>query len=197
MGDIAKFPDTVTSLTDSKDSTRQKAGYLATRLSLTDDLHAVLGSRYGSWKVLSKTNKYDDNLQLGSVDASSQEHNDMWTPYAGLLYDLTPEYTAYVSYTDIFNPQDNRDRNRKYLEPVVGSNYELGLKGSLLEERLNLATALFWSKQDNVAERDDSVPPDPATGEEFKSGGEGSTDRRWRGELAERCVPRRRSPGRT
>jgi outer-membrane receptor for ferric coprogen and ferric-rhodotorulic acid len=46
----------------------------------------------------------------------------------------------------------------------------VGLKGSLLEERLNLATALFWSTQDNVAERDDSV-----TGEEFfKSGGKGN-----------------------
>jgi outer membrane receptor for ferric coprogen and ferric-rhodotorulic acid len=175
MGNIAKYPDTVTSLTGSKDSTRQKAGYLATRLSLTDQLHAVLGSRYGSWKASSKTNSYDDNLQLESVDATRQQHNDIWTPYAGLLYDLTPEYTAYVSYTDIFKPQSNRDSNRKYLEPVVGSNYELGLKGSLLEERLNLATALFWSKQDNVAELDDSVPPDPVTGEQFfKSGGKGN-----------------------
>ncbi|ANJ56043.1 TonB-dependent receptor [Pseudomonas silesiensis] len=175
MGNIAKYPDTVTSLAGSKDSTRQKAGYLATRLSLTDELHAVLGSRYGSWKASSKTNSYDDNLQLESVDATRQQHNDIWTPYAGLLYDLTPEYTLYVSYTDIFKPQSNRDSNRKYLEPVVGSNYELGLKGSLLEERLNLATALFWSKQDNVAELDDSVPPDPVTGEEFfKSGGKGN-----------------------
>ncbi|MHC8300006.1 TonB-dependent siderophore receptor [Pseudomonas sp. ZS1P83] len=175
MGDIAKFPDTVTSLSGSKDSTRQKAGYLATRLSLTDDLHAVLGSRYGSWKASSKTNSYNDNLQLSSVDSTRQQHNDIWTPYAGLLYDLTPEYTVYVSYTDIFKPQSNRDSHRKYLEPVVGSNYELGLKGSLLEERLNLATALFWSKQDNVAELDDSVPPDPSTGEEFfKSGGKGN-----------------------
>jgi outer membrane receptor for ferric coprogen and ferric-rhodotorulic acid len=175
MGNIAKYPDTVTSLTGSKDSTRQKAGYLATRLSLTDELHAVLGSRYGSWKASSKTNSYDDNLQLESVDATRQQHNDIWTPYAGLLYDLTSEYTVYVSYTDIFKPQSNRDSNRKYLEPLVGSNYELGLKGSLLEERLNLATALFWSKQDNVAELDDSVPPDPVTGEEFfKSGGKGN-----------------------
>ncbi|VVN43319.1 TonB-dependent siderophore receptor [Pseudomonas fluorescens] len=175
MGNIAKYPDTVTSLSGSTDSTRQKAGYLATRLSLTDDLHAVLGSRYGSWKASNKTNSYDDNLQLSNVDATRQQHNDIWTPYAGLLYDLTPEYTVYVSYTDIFKPQSNRDTNRKYLEPVVGSNYELGLKGSLLEERLNLATALFWSKQDNVAELDDSVPPDPVTGEEFfKSGGKGN-----------------------
>ncbi|MFJ3367208.1 TonB-dependent siderophore receptor [Pseudomonas sp. NPDC086251] len=175
MGDIAKFPDTVTSLPASKDSTRQKAGYLATRLSLTDDLHAVLGSRYGSWKASKTSYSYDGNLQLSGSENTRQQHNDMWTPYAGLLYDLTPEYTVYVSYTDIFKPQSNRDSSRKYLEPVVGSNYELGLKGSLLEERLNLATALFWSKQDNVAELDDSVPPDPVTNEEFfKSGGKGS-----------------------
>jgi outer membrane receptor for ferric coprogen and ferric-rhodotorulic acid len=185
MGDIAKFPDTVTNVTGAKDDTRQKAGYLATRLNLTDELHAVLGSRYGSWKASSTTNRYDDNLQLSGVDHSSQQHNDMWTPYAGLLYDLTPEYTAYVSYTDIFKPQSERDSSRKYLEPVVGSNYELGLKGSLLEERLNLATALFWSKQDNVAELDDSVPPDPVTGEElYKSGGKGNKVQGFEAELS-------------
>ncbi|MFJ2683112.1 TonB-dependent siderophore receptor [Pseudomonas sp. NPDC087342] len=174
MGGIAKFPDTVTSLTGASDSTRQKAGYLATRLSLTERFHAVLGSRYGSWKTSNKNYSYDKNLQLTGVEITAQQQSDIWTPYAGLLYDLTPEYTVYVSYTDIFKPQDNRDANRKYLEPVVGSNYELGLKGSLLEERLNVATALFWSKQDNVAELDDSVPQDPLTGEQFyKSGGKG------------------------
>ncbi|POA50189.1 TonB-dependent siderophore receptor [Pseudomonas sp. MPR-ANC1] len=175
MGDIAKFTDTVTDLTSSKDNTRQKAGYIATRLSLTDELHAVLGSRYGSWEASSTSNRYDANRQLSKVDYTSQKQNDVWTPYAGLLYDLTPEYTAYVSYTDIFKPQGNRDKNRKYIDPVVGKNYEVGIKGSLLEERLNLSTAVFWSKQDNVAELDNSVPADPVTREQFyKSGGKGN-----------------------
>jgi outer membrane receptor for ferric coprogen and ferric-rhodotorulic acid len=174
MGDIAKFSDTVTGRTGSRSSTRQKAGYIATRLSLTDELHAVIGSRYGSWEGEKEDRYYDKNLQLTSVDSTSQRQNDIWTPYAGLLYDLTPEYTVYASYTDIFKPQSYRDSSRNYLDPVVGSNYEVGLKGSLLEERLNIATAVFWSKQDNVAELDDSVPPDPASGEEFyKSGGKG------------------------
>lgn len=191
MSDIAKFPDTVTDLTGSSSSTRQKAGYLATRLTLTDDLHAVLGSRYGSWKSSNTTNAYDSDLQLSGVDRTAQQHNDMWTPYAGLLYDLTPHYTAYVSYTDIFKPQTYRDSNRQYLEPVVGSNYEIGLKGSLLEERLNLATAVFWSKQDNVAERDDSVPPDPVTNEEFyKSNGKGNKVQGFEAELSGEVMPR-------
>ncbi len=175
MGDIAKFSDTVTGRTGSRSSTRQKAGYIATRLSLTDELHAVIGSRYGSWEGKKDDRYYDENLQLTSVDSTTQRQNDIWTPYTGLLYDLTPEYTVYASYTDIFKPQSYRDSSRNYLDPVVGSNYEVGLKGSLLEERLNVATAVFWSKQDNVAELDDSVPPDPASGEEFyKSGGKGN-----------------------
>lgn len=175
MGDIARFPDTVTGLTSSRGNTRQKAGYIATRLSLTDQLHAVIGSRYGSWEGENADYSYDKSLQLTRVETTRQQQSDVWTPYAGLLYDLTPEYTAYVSYTDIFKPQSNRDSSRKYLDPVVGSNYEVGLKGSLLEERLNVATALFWSKQDNVAEVDNSVPPDPVTREKFyKSGGKGN-----------------------
>ncbi|MDY0834050.1 TonB-dependent siderophore receptor [Pseudomonas sp. SED1] len=176
MGGIGKFPDSNTGLKGSQGSTQQKAGYLATRLNLTERLHAVVGSRYGSWEIESTTYNYDEDTdQFLGTSKSSQTHNDMWTPYAGLLYDLTPEYTVYASYTDIFNPQEQRDAGKQYLEPVVGSNYEVGIKGSLLEERLNLAAAYFWSKQDNVAELDSSTPPDPDTGEQFyTSGGKGN-----------------------
>ena len=175
MGGIAKFGDTVTGLKGEHSSKEQKAGYLATRLSLTDRLHAVLGSRYGSWELKSAAPRYDDNDQLTAAGKTSQTHNDMWTPYAGLLYDITPEYTVYASYTDIFKPQSLKDANKKFLEPVVGSNYEVGIKGSVLQERLNLAAAYFWSTQDNVAERDYSVPRNPRTGEEYyKSGGKGN-----------------------
>ncbi|MGK9418824.1 TonB-dependent siderophore receptor [Pseudomonas cedrina] len=190
MGGIGKFPDTVTDLKGEHSSKQQKAGYLATRLSLTDRLHAVLGSRYGSWELQSATPSYDDNDQLLRANKARQTHNDMWTPYAGLLYDITPQYTLYASYTDIFKPQSVKDVNKKYLEPVVGSNYEVGLKGSLLNERLNVAAAYFWSKQDNVAERDDSVPPNPTTGEEYyKSGGKGNKVKGFELEVAGEVMP--------
>ncbi|NVZ52696.1 TonB-dependent siderophore receptor [Pseudomonas sp. B6002] len=175
MSGIGNFADRTTGLKGAHSSKTQKAGYLATRLSLTERLHAVLGSRYGSWEIESVEPAYNSSNQLIQSTKTRQTHNDMLTPYAGLLYDITPEYTVYASYTDIFNPQDERDANRKYLEPVVGSNYEVGLKGSLLNERVNLATAFFWSTQDNVAELDSTVQPDPDTGEQFyKSGGKGT-----------------------
>ncbi|BDB20091.1 ferripyoverdine receptor [Pseudomonas sp. CYM-20-01] len=190
MGGIGKFADTVTELKGEHSSKQQKAGYLATRLSLTERLHAVLGSRYGSWELESAAPEYTANDQLLRANKTRQTHNDMWTPYAGLLYDITPEYTVYASYTDIFKPQSLKDVNEKYLEPVVGSNYEVGLKGSLLQERLNVAAAYFWSKQDNVAERDYSVLPNPKTGEEYyKSGGKGNKVSGFELEVAGEVMP--------
>ncbi|WP_168232910.1 TonB-dependent siderophore receptor [Pseudomonas veronii] len=190
MGGIAKFPDRTTGLKGSHSSKQQKAGYLATRLSLTDKLHAVLGSRYGSWEIESVAPEYDANNQLTRAPKTRQTHNDMLTPYAGLLYDITSQYTLYASYTDIFNPQDERDASRKYLEPVVGSNYEVGLKGSLLDERLNLAAAYFWSTQDNVAELDNSAEPDRETGEQFyTSGGKGNQVQDFEVEVSGEVMP--------
>jgi outer-membrane receptor for ferric coprogen and ferric-rhodotorulic acid len=113
MGAIAKFPERTTHLQGEHSRKKQKAGYLATRLSLTDKLHAVLGSRYGSWDIESVSPEYDASFNLTKATKTSQTHNDMWTPYAGLLYDITPQYTVYASYTDIFNPQSVRDVSRK------------------------------------------------------------------------------------
>lgn len=151
MGGIGKFPDRTTGLKGEHSSKKQKAGYLATRLSLTDTLHAVLGSRYGSWEIESASPTYNLDNQLTASSKSSQTHTDMWTPYAGLLYDLTPEYTVYASYTDIFNPQSSKDLSGKVLEPIVGENYEVGIKGEYFNGALNASLAVFQIDQKNRA----------------------------------------------
>ena len=175
MSSIAKYQDLNTGIQGTHDVIKQKSGYLATRFNLTDQWHAVLGSRYGSWQSSST------NFPAPKV---SQTQNDVITPYAGVLYDFTDELTAYASYTDIFKPTTSKDASNSYLEPVVGSNYELGLKGSFLQERLNLSTAVFWSKQDNVPEIDDSVPRGPKGEEYYKSGGKGNKINGFEVELA-------------
>ncbi|MDF0732038.1 TonB-dependent siderophore receptor [Pseudomonas entomophila] len=184
MGGIPKFFDYDTGLDASRSSTQQKAGYIATRLNPTDRLHFVIGSRYGSWKSESKSWSYDNNLNLSRSSRSEQTQNDQWTPYAGVLYDLTEQYTVYASYTDIFNPQTVKDVSDKYLEPIVGKVYEAGLKGSLFDERANLSTAVFRSKQDNVPEIDDSVPRGPNGEQYYRSGGKGVVVEGFEAELA-------------
>ncbi len=113
MGSIPKFYDIDTGLDGARSYTRQKAGYIATRLNPTDRLHFVIGSRYGSWETERREWDYDDALNVAGQSTTKQTQNDQWTPYAGVLFDLTEQFTAYVSYTDIFNPQTVRDVNKQ------------------------------------------------------------------------------------
>lgn len=76
----------------------------------------------------------------------------MTTPYAGLVYDINDTYSAYASYTEIFQPQTARDRNGRYLDPVDGKSYEVGVKGAWFDNRLNASLAVFRIEQDNVAQ---------------------------------------------
>ncbi|XQA76665.1 TonB-dependent siderophore receptor [Xanthomonas sacchari] len=76
------------------------------------------------------------------------------TPFVGAVYSFAPNYALYASYAEIFNPQTELDRNLRVLDPITGSNAELGIKGQWLQQRVNASFALFRAKQDNTAEAD-------------------------------------------
>lgn len=120
---------------------RQKSLYAGARFSLTDDLHLITGAR-----MLSADS---DGENYGS-GRNVRIHGKV-TPYAGLVYDLTPQYSLYASYTRIFNPQYYLNTQGQVLEPLEGKSYEAGIKGHLLDKRLDVSAAVFHTKQDNVA----------------------------------------------
>lgn len=139
---------------DFRISTRQTGYFLATRLNLTDELHLILGAR---------ATNYNYHYNLTPLNGNAPTRYDMTergvvTPYAGLVYDLTPEQSVYVSYTDIFKPQTAQDESGKTLDPVVGKNYEMGWKGEFFNGRLNTSAAVFLVQRDNVAEELPGVP---------------------------------------
>lgn len=171
-GNVAEFGSTVAPFPASVGTITQKAGYLATRLHLADPLKLVLGARYGSYET--KTLNYGTTGALTST--TGYRIGSQITPYAGLLYDLHPQWTAYAAYTDIFQPQNYRNAANAMLDPVVGSSLEAGIKGALLDQRLNLSAAVFRSKKDNVAEIDDSVAANSLPGgvQAYKSTGKGN-----------------------
>lgn len=121
----------------SQGTITQKAGYAATRLSLADPLKLILGARYTNWK---------------SEGENDDREHKVTTPYAGLVYDINDTYSAYASYTEIFQPQTARDRSDRYLDPVDGKSYEVGVKGAWFDNRLNASLAVFRIEQDNVAQ---------------------------------------------
>ena len=120
--------------------TTQTGAYVAGKFTLLEPLKLVTGVRLSNWKYESEDG--DGN----------REFNNEVTPYAGLIFDFMDNYSWYMSYTSIFKPEDKRGVDRQYLDPREGKSYETGLKGELLDGKLNAALSIFKTKQDNVAE---------------------------------------------
>ncbi|WP_269914662.1 TonB-dependent siderophore receptor [Acinetobacter sp. HY1485] len=109
-----------------------KSVYGATRLTLTDQLKLLLGANYTQ---INNKNTYIKNKT---------------SPYAGITYNFTPNYTGYASYTSIFRPQTVLDSaTNQVAVPVEGKSYEVGLKGAWLNQRLTGSFAVFRTEQDN------------------------------------------------
>jgi outer membrane receptor for ferric coprogen and ferric-rhodotorulic acid len=125
--------------------TRQDGGYATTRLQLADALKLILGGR------LSNVTYSQHSVFGGSASSGSVTYSSEITPYAGVVYDFANDYSAYASYTEIFQVQSERDRNGTLLDPLTGTNYEAGIKGAFHEGRLNVSAALFKIEQDNLA----------------------------------------------
>jgi outer membrane receptor for ferric coprogen and ferric-rhodotorulic acid len=115
---------------------------LATRLSLADSLKLILGTRVSDYRYETSAGK------------ATLKENGVVSPYAGLIYDLNDWSSVYLSYSDIFNPQSYKDASGNTLKPVVGSNYEAGIKGEFYEGRLNTAIAVFRLEQENLGKQD-------------------------------------------
>ncbi|WP_238216930.1 TonB-dependent receptor [Pseudomonas sp. PAGU 2196] len=117
---------------------KDKGLYAATRLNPSDDLHVIVGSRF-SWVDYASAD-YDDRFK----------ENGKVIPYAGVVYDLTDNASVYASYTEIYQVQSNYDINNTLLNPITGSNYEIGLKNEFYDGLLNTSVAVFQVDQSHL-----------------------------------------------
>ncbi|MDY7535655.1 TonB-dependent siderophore receptor [Pseudomonas sp. Bout1] len=129
----------------------QYAGYITSRWHLNDDTSLILGSRVIDWKQTDETRYTDPDYTDISI---KRKENGVVIPYAGIVYDLSEVWAVYASYTKIFNPQSEQTVTGSYLEPLEGTGYELGVKASLNDDKLNASLALFKLEQDNLPQAD-------------------------------------------
>lgn len=125
----------------------QKEGgvYASARLNIADPFKVIVGGRL-SWYT---------NNDIYSDDNYEEKGNLI--PYIGAVYDINEMYSVYASYTEIFKPQMAYDVNGSLLDPVEGTNKEVGLKGEFMQGRLNASVALFETNQTGLAvQLDDS-----------------------------------------
>lgn len=123
--------------------TDQKGFYAATRIAVTEQLKLIAGGRYTEWQRAGIN--YGAALDFG---------DDKFVPYVGLTYQVADDHMLYASHTEIFTPQNAYDRNGNFLDAIVGSNQEIGVKSSFLDGALQTAFAVFRIEQDNLAQAD-------------------------------------------
>ena len=153
--------------TRSSDVTiKEKSVFAATQLKLSDPLSVILGSRVSDYER--------SGIQYGRNVNTESKH--VWTPYAGITYDINANHSIYTSYSDIFKPQTQRDINGNYLDPIEGKNYEIGLKSESDNGALQSQISIFRIEQDNLAQADGSQKiPGTSPPEQAYFGAKGAT----------------------
>lgn len=121
------------------DQTMTRA-YGATRVALTDRFKAIVGANHARYRR--------SGFSYALAFDQTTSHT---SPYGGLTFDFSDRVLGYVSYSDIYQPQDQVDANDRYLDASQGVNYEAGLKADWLDGRLLTTVAVFKADQDGLA----------------------------------------------
>ncbi|WP_337188232.1 TonB-dependent siderophore receptor [Phenylobacterium sp.] len=138
--------------------TKQTGFYGQGRFEVIDGLTVVLGAR------LSNFDSRFRNIAPSPAPTpfrSQGKESDVLTPYGGLVYYLRPNITVYGSYSDIFIPQTalswDPDGGTP-LDPRVGKQLEIGIKGAFLDDGLNASLAIFRTRDVNRSFADPAHP---------------------------------------
>lgn len=136
-----------------------KGVYGTMRFHFSDNLTLTAGARATWFTHQFQTGAYDADLGRYSYDPKQDtKENAIITPYAGLVWDINDTFSAYASYADIFTPATEQTFGRETLDPVIGANYEVGVKAELLGGRVNASLATFRVDKTNEAMVDPRYP---------------------------------------
>ncbi|MFC4314477.1 TonB-dependent siderophore receptor [Steroidobacter flavus] len=117
-----------------------------------DDAWSVLGGA----RISGDRNRSRYIIRVGSreLDLSTDFGTDhVVTPYAGVTYAISRNYSLYASYSDIYRAQGLYDRSPgNPLEPVRGVNIEAGIKGEWRNGAVNGSLAAYRIEQSNLAQ---------------------------------------------
>lgn len=117
------------------------------------NLHVLLGLRYTK-----SGGKFTEAVdEDGSIDTQNLERDadeSKLLPRVGLVYDINDNHNIFASYSESFKPPMgvSRDTNGNLIEtPETSYQYEMGWRGSFLNDKLSTTLALYELTKENVA----------------------------------------------
>jgi len=112
----------------------------STKISVTDALFVIAGFNAIDFER--------SGVNSGTIIDNSESEI---SPYVGATYAVTERVNAYVSYSDVYQPQEQYELSGQFLAPTKGKNFEAGFKAQWLDDTLLTTFAYFTAEQDNLA----------------------------------------------
>lgn len=123
--------------------------FLQDQVALADNLKLLVSGRFD---IADQDNT--DNLD----DITTTQNDNAFSPVVGLVYQPIEPVSLYASYSRSFQPNTGIAVDDVPLEPVRGTQFEVGTKAEFLDGRLSTTLAAYQLTQTSVAVAD---PIDP------------------------------------
>lgn len=128
----------------ANDESQQAAGiYLQDVIDLTEDWHLLLGVRYDQYQQ-----RIIERVKSTRSDADDQ----LLSPRAGLVHQLTDSLSVYASYSEGFVPLSGTDYAGKAFDPEQSESSEVGMRLQLADTKATVA--LFDAEKSNILTSD-------------------------------------------
>lgn len=114
--------------------------YAKTVFHPLEGLSLIAGGRVGHHKI-----------ESGDGKTLHKASKTKFTSYAGAVYDIDGSNSLYASASQLYTPQTNLDADGKLLKPRQGNQFEVGYKGSHMDDRLNTRVSFYRMKDKNAA----------------------------------------------
>lgn len=105
-----------------------------------DGLSLIGGGRLGHYKI-----------ESGDGKTLHKASRTKFTGYAGAVYDIDGSNSLYASFSQLYTPQTSLGTDGKLLKPRQGNQFEVGYKGSYMDDRLNTRVSFYRMKDKNAA----------------------------------------------
>ncbi len=163
---LVPVPEHASTLSAKGTNYQETAGfYVQDLIELSSQWKALLGVRYDIYGQ-----EFDDK-RVQNVDLDRTDKT--WSPRAGLVFQPDQVQSYYVSVSRSFQPSGEVFQLNpaiENLEPEETTNYELGAKWDLLDNRLSVTAAVFRLERTNMKTTDPATSLTVLAGEQRTDG---------------------------
>jgi len=117
--------------------------FLQDQVTLTENLKLLVGGRFDS---------------IDQTTLTSERESEAFSPRVGIVYQPIEPISLYTSFSRSFQPNTRTRVDGSLLEPVRGTQYEVGVRGEFLNSRLITNLAAYEITRSNIAITDPDNP---------------------------------------